>query len=312
MYAHQGYNSARIPCIENYGQAKHHFENTKPIRGRVEEVRPLGLNRRYSWYEIVKKQIVVDMSPENPLGSFADSYAARLYQTDCVEWLPNDDVVLRVSGWKSPTTMGFMTFNLRAYGRVLSASGKWYFVNNKDQKYLMPTRKGEEMVLRADEQGYYQPTVIKTEHKYKAKRKELNRIRKVYADFIDYTKNMLSIDSKINTEVGRKIYEDLGLGSQRVLGYSQWGNAPSNRDGLLMKIIQAQSTNDLDSMYKLATYCAYAFGGYTYREGFSCMPEWFVKGFNEVLKYAYHKDVFEAVEQPQGVAFIDRNAKYVG
>jgi hypothetical protein len=312
MYNHQGYNSARIPCIENHAQAKHHYENTKPIRGRSTDIRPLGLNRRYSWYEIVKKQIAVDLSPENPLGTFADSYAARLYQTDCVEWLPNGDVVLRVNAWKSPTTMGFMTFSLRAYGKIESASGKWYFVNNKGQEYVMPTYKGDEMVLRADEQGYYHPTVIKTEYKYKAKRKELNRIRKVYADFIEYTKNMLSIDSKINTDVGRKIYEDLGLSSQRVLGYSQWGNAPANRDALLMKIIQAQSTNDLDGMYQLATYCAYAFGGYHYRDGFSCMPQWFVKGFSEMLKYAYHKEVFEAVEQPQGIAFIDRNARYVG
>jgi len=311
MYSHQGYNSARIPMLESHAQAKQHFENTKPIRGRSTEIRPLGANRRFSWYEIVKKQIAVDLSPENPLGSLAYSYAARLYQTDCVEWLPNGDVIVRVNAWKSPTTMGFMTFSLRAYGTVQSYGGKWYFTNKKGQEYKMPTSKGEEMVLRVDEQGFYQPTLVPTEYRYKAKRKELNRIRKVYQDFIEYTKNMLSIDNKINTDMGRKIYEDLGLSSQRVLGYSQWGNAPANRSGMLQKIIVAQRDNDLDLMYKLATYCAYAFGGYSYREGYGCQPKWFINGFNEVLKYAYYKDVFEAVEQPQGIAFHDRNAKYV-
>ena len=312
MYGHQGYNCAGIPVLDSYEKAKKHYENTRHIRGRDQECKPLGRNRRFTWYQIAKKQIVTELSPANPLGSFAYSYVARLYSTDCVEWLPNDDIIIRSNGWKSPTTMGFLTFTLVTYGTVHSYGSKWYFVNKKGEEFVIPTDRGSEVLLCKADDGFYRPSVIPTEYKYKAKRKELNRIRRIYKDFMDYTKNMLAIDNKVSTGLGRQIYEDIGMSSQRVLGYSTWGNAPANRSQLLQQIITAQSTNDLDAMYKLATYCAYAFGGYSYREGYICNPKHFVNGFSEVLKYAYHQEVFERIEKPQGVAFLDHNAKYVG
>jgi len=310
MYSHQGYNSARIPALENYDHAKAHFEKTIPIRGRTEECRPLGASRRFSWYEIRKKQIVVDLGVDNPLGSLAYSYVARLYSTDCIEWLPNGNIIMRANGWKSPTTMGFLTHAMRAHGTVQSYGSKWYFVNTNGEKYVIPTHRGGETLMHRGDDGKYRPAVIPQEYKYKAKRKELNRVRKVYETFIEYTKTMLAMDNSVIV-TGREVYEPLGMQSQRVLGYSPWGAAPQNRSNLLQKIIEAQRTNDLDLMFKLATYCAYAFGGYSYRGGFKCEPAHFVKGFTEVLKYAYHNEVFEATEQPQGIAFLDTNAKYV-
>jgi len=308
MYSHQGYNYVGIPAFNGYAHIKKHYNEVVPIRGRTEETRPLG-RRRYSWYEIVENTIVTELSPENPLGSFAKSYACKLYRTNVVEWYPNGDIALRVNTWKGPTTMGMLVYSIAKHGTVVSASGKWYFRNLIGQEFVMPTGKNDELLLSADAEGIYRPKNAKQEYKYKAKRKELNKKRKVYEDFITYTKTMLAMDSNINIDKGREIYEALGFTSQRLLG-NEWGNASANRSLLLQKVIHAQAVNDLEAMYKLGQYCAYAFGAYSYRGGFSCSPQWFVKGFTEVLKYQYCNEVFEVIEQPQGIAFHDSNAKY--
>ena len=309
MYSHQGYNYVGIPAFVDYAHIKKHYNDVAPIRGRTEETRPLG-RRRYSWYEIVENTIVTDLSPENPLGSFTKSYACKLYRTNVVEWYPNGDIALRVNTWKGPTTMGMLVYSIAKHGTVVSASGKWYFRNLQGQEFVMPTGKGDELLLSADAQGIYRPSITKQEYKYKAKRKELNKKRKVYEDFIEYTRTMLAMDNNVNTDKGREIYEALGFTSQRLLG-NEWGNASANRSLLLQKVIHAQAVNDLEAMYKLGQYCAYAFGTHSYRGGFKCEPAHFVRGFTEVLKYAYHNEVFEVVEQPQGIAFHDSNAKYV-
>jgi hypothetical protein len=312
MYRHQGYNYVGIPAFTDYAHIKAHYESVAPIRGRTEQTRPIG-RRRYDWYEIREKEVAVDLSPENPLGTFAKSYCARLYQTDCVEWFPNNDIVIRVSNWKGPTTMGMLTYSLASHGSVVSASGKWYFRNKAGEDFLLPTGKEQEMLIRKADDGMYRPSVIPKEYKYKVKRKELNQIAKVYKDFTDYARTMLAIDDKVVSDFQKLGFEQLGLASSHLTGTGYWArDAASNRGVLLQKVIHAQANNDLEVMYKLGQYCAYAFGRYAYRGNvYTCTPQAFEKGFKEVLKYVYHDQVFEVVEQPQGVAFYDRNAKYV-
>jgi hypothetical protein len=311
MYRHHGYNYVGIPAFKDYAHIKAHYESVVPIRGRLEQVRPIG-RRRYDWYEIRENQVAIDLSPENPLGTFAKSYACRLYHTDCVEFFPNNDIVVRVNRWKGPTTMGMLTYSLQAHGSIVSASGKWYFRNRKGEDFVLPTGKGEEMLLRLDDEGAYRPTVIPKEYKYKAKRKEMNQVVKVYQDFMEYARNMLSIDNKIVGDFHKLGFEELGFKSSHLTGNGYWSrDAMQNRSVLLQKVIHAQVNNDLEAMYKLACYCAYSFGRYYYNNGYVCDPQSFVKGFKDVLKYVYKDRVFEVVEQPQGVAFFDRNAKYV-
>lgn len=311
MYRHQGYNYVGIPAFTDYAHIKAHYESVAPIRGRTVETRPLG-RRRYDWYEIRENTTAVDLSPENPLGSFAKTYSCALGNTNVVEWFPNEDIILRTSHWGGPTTMGMLTYSLQSHGTIKSASGKWYFVNKVGEEFVMPNYK-EEMLIRKADDGVYRPAVIKQEYKYKVKRKELNQVAKVYQDFVDYARTMLAIDNKVTAVFAQENFDKLGLTSSHLTGTGYWAkDGASNRSVMLQKVIHAQATNDLDLMYKLGQYCAYAFGRYTYGGNVHiCTPQAFERGFKEVLKYVYHDQVFEVVEQPQGVAFFDRNAKYV-
>ena len=83
--------------INSYEFFEELYAGIKPIRGRSEQVRPIG-ERRRDWEQIVRKV--------QPDGSA--SYAARLYQTDVVEYYANGDVVVRTGGWATPSTAEFI------------------------------------------------------------------------------------------------------------------------------------------------------------------------------------------------------------
>ena len=73
------------------------FNDTKPIRGRSVEVRPIGKRRR-DWEQVTRKD----------LGDGTFAYCARLYQTEVVEYHPDGSIVLRTGGWPTPSTAEFI------------------------------------------------------------------------------------------------------------------------------------------------------------------------------------------------------------
>jgi len=72
------------------------FNKTKPIRGRSVEVRPIG-ERRRDWETIISKDV-----------DGGKSYCAKLYSTECVEYFPNGDIVVRAGDWATPITAEFI------------------------------------------------------------------------------------------------------------------------------------------------------------------------------------------------------------
>jgi hypothetical protein len=124
-----------------YVQAKQHYENTKPIRGRSEDIRPAGKRRR-DWERIVR------------LGE--DAYAYRLYSTECVIYEPNR-ITLTCNSWCTPLTAKFMTsyspFPIMKARNVLWAAfdmqgfSGWYpihkqmFINLTEDGRLVPEIK---------------------------------------------------------------------------------------------------------------------------------------------------------------------------
>lgn len=72
------------------------YNNTKPIRGRSTDVRPIGQRRR-DWETIISRDV-----------EGGKSYIAKLYGTNCVEYFPNGDITLRCGDWATPTTAEFI------------------------------------------------------------------------------------------------------------------------------------------------------------------------------------------------------------
>jgi hypothetical protein len=83
--------------ITNYKDIERRWTNTKPIRGRSTDVRPIG-ERRRDWEQVVR----------HPIDEGMWSYAARLYNTDVVTYLPNGDIIINANGWHTPSTAEFI------------------------------------------------------------------------------------------------------------------------------------------------------------------------------------------------------------
>lgn len=79
-----------------YGYFKQKYEETKPIRGRAVDVRPLGQRRR-DWEQVVKSS--------EPDG---DWYGVRLYDTNVVMYHEDGRVRLESGGWVTQSTAYFM------------------------------------------------------------------------------------------------------------------------------------------------------------------------------------------------------------
>ena len=86
-------------AMRGYDFYKNLYESIKPIRGRAEEVKPLGKRTR-DWEQVVKAV--------NPTEGADEIYSAKLYQTECVRYHPNGDVELRPESWSTPITASFI------------------------------------------------------------------------------------------------------------------------------------------------------------------------------------------------------------
>ncbi len=304
-YDSKTYNSARIPLITGYAFMKDHFEKVKPILGRTVECKPLGANRRMSWYEVTKN-VNCYMSEDEPLGRLEDSYACTLGNKDMVEFYRDGSIVIRDNSWHCPTAMGFLTHSLRHFGQIRSHAGKWYFANKKGNQYVLST---EGLRIVETERGLYEPTNPIQEYVYTAKRKVLNKYRKHYKEFMDYTRTMLAMDERVTMDTA----EALGFKDRHLIG-NHWSgrNSAENREIFMDYLDRVTASNDLDLSYSLAQYAAGAFGSYEYMaRGIACSPRAFDRGFAEVLKYQFADEAFEATPVPLGVPSGNLNQKYV-
>ena len=302
-------NSAGLQPIGSFKEAKGTFEGTTPIRGRREDVRPLGRNRRYSDHRIVKHMKAVE-EVGNPLGKWVESYSARLYRTDCVEWVSDGTIEVGTGGYRSPSTLSFINYTLQnRLGTIQSHGGKWYFHNysNGMEYYIdaeMPNRlrfepTGNQVQTNGGMMNAYDVVNPVQEYKRKANRKALNAIRKKYKDFIEYGSNMLSIDEKYQRCEGSYW--------EHQLTYSNWKGVEvlQRRTKLFKEVDKFIETGDLEMAYSAVNCIASAFGSYN-----TCTKQQFIKGFNEVLKYQFKEQAFISTPMPIGEAFFDCNAKY--
>jgi hypothetical protein len=116
------------------------------------------------------------MSEDEPHGRIEKSYACRLGNKDLVEFYRDGSIVIRDTTWHSPTSMGFLTHSLKAFGTIVSFSGKWYFQNHFGKQYLLPSN-AEGLRIVHTEGGVYEPTNPIQEYTLAVKRKEMNKHR---------------------------------------------------------------------------------------------------------------------------------------
>jgi hypothetical protein len=182
--------------MRDYNHYKAKFHNTKPIRGRDEEVRPIG-ERRRTHETITQKKLL----------SGETSYCARLYSTDCVEYHNNGDITLRTGSWETPSTADFIhehspftcfKQNNRLWVRVVDGNSK---------QMLYPV--GDELTLRStDAGGGYEPVNKVLIKKRVVDRDKAKAAREPVMPFLQWSKAFLSMsDGWLMNETRKQVIE---------------------------------------------------------------------------------------------------------
>ena len=116
--------------LSAYEYYKKKWEDTKPIRGRTEVVKPISQRRR-TWETIEKLS--------------EDVYACRLYNTDVVKYYPDGSLGFTAEQWSTPLSAEFMSMH-SPFGCYKKHSKLWVRVHGKtdaDTKHYPVPREGE-------------------------------------------------------------------------------------------------------------------------------------------------------------------------
>jgi hypothetical protein len=193
--------------MTSYKHYKNLWDSVKPIRGRAEDVRPIG-DRRRDWERITRKQLL----------SGEYSYCARLHSTDCVEYLPNGNIILRTGGWETPSTSEFINEH-SPFGVWKQNRKVWVRVNG----IAYPV--GNELELQPNGNGYkpVNSVLIKKRVVNRAKAKEA---RAPLMPFLDWAKTFLKMSDGWVMHSTR--VEAFGLSESQIDGieYPKWAFKP--------------------------------------------------------------------------------------
>ena len=163
----------RVPRVFVHEYAKQLHDNTKPIRGRVPEVRPLGERRDANTYSIRMN---------------GDDVEFVLYQTPVITFRTNGEVVIRNDGWASVSTHQFIR---QVLGLPARGKGGSSVIKVGKQDYTMTDES--KLVLCREGTGAWKVLEHETLYGYKASRKALTNVRSRYSEFREYLFGFLNL-----------------------------------------------------------------------------------------------------------------------
>ena len=168
-----------VPRINNYTEAYRKWNSTKPMRGRSDDIRPLGERRYVDTYSI-RKNI------------WTEAIELVLYQTPVIKFKSDDEVVINYGRWPSASTCQFISRVLWGVGASRVRGDVVLGFSTADGRVIQKLGQDEELVLvRVD--GRWQPKEIKTLFDYRINRKEANNVRKDVKQFRDYLQGMVKL-----------------------------------------------------------------------------------------------------------------------
>lgn len=210
-----------VPRIADYTEAYKKWNNTKPMRGRSDDIRPLGERRYVDTYSI-RKNI------------WTEAIELVLYQTPVIKFKSDDEVVLNYGRWPSASTCQFITRVLAGVGASRVRGEVVLGFTTAEGRVIQKLGENEELVLVRSGEGRYgrwQPKEIKTLFDYRINRKEANNVRKDVKQFRDYLQGMVKLMEDETVMYGQtykrvtRTYAELA----EVFGYRQGGSMQDHK-----------------------------------------------------------------------------------
>lgn len=184
----------------NYENFKLKWEITKPIRGRVEDVRPIGRRAR-GWETVVRFGEQFSTSADG-----SPSYGAKLYNTICVEYFKDASIILRNGGWATPSTARFISDH-SPFSCFKANNQLWVRVWDSDERnnsMLYPV--GEELRLVRNGETYMPDRAIKINTR-RIDREKAKAARAVLSPFLNFAKTFLKMsDGWVMHETRKEVF----------------------------------------------------------------------------------------------------------
>lgn len=163
--------------MRNYYQDyKNLYDGIKPIRGRADDVRPIGARRRD--HECIEMD--------------GDVVACRLYQTQVVRYYPDGRIGVRCNGWQSPLTADFI--HTHSPWQCFKRNNKlWVMVPTPTEKYMhYPIPTWEELQFRV-EGNHWVPVGDVVVEKRVVNREKAKEARAPYKPFLNWAKTFMKM-----------------------------------------------------------------------------------------------------------------------
>ena len=172
-----------------YEHYKQMYDNTKPIRGRAEDIRPIGQRRR-DW-ELIEMD--------------GDVVACKLYRTQVVRYYPDGRIGLRCEGWSTPLTADFI--HTHSPWRCMKRYRKlWVSVpdeNGEHRSYPIPNN--EELAFERASNGWRPTKEVKLK-KSVIDREKSKQARAPIKPFLAWAKMFMALsDGWVMHETRKKV-----------------------------------------------------------------------------------------------------------
>jgi hypothetical protein len=177
-------NTAGVPVLSSFAQAKARYEGTMPIRGNKDKVRPLGYRRYHSMASIEMPD--------------ADTVVLKCYGQPFVTWKSDDSFTITNSVYQSAYTAQHLSFFLpRVWYTRWNATRMTVTKNGK--AWLMPYGSVFHFAKVGDDYELVNKPVA---HAIRKKRGADRKLLKKCVPFFDWLTVVLSVDSRITNEDG--------------------------------------------------------------------------------------------------------------
>jgi len=178
-----GYESVKhVPQVYEYATARRLHDNTVPIRGRAEEVRPLGRRKDADTYWCRMKK------------DGSEDIEFVLYQTPVITFKKDGDVVVQTNGYSTISTHEFISKVLPSVScrgqrgnTVLNIRGEG---SDEWAKFVVP--KNQALTLRMVK-GLWTVPEPADNYEHRLDRKAAKAVRAKYKDFYTYVNSMVKI-----------------------------------------------------------------------------------------------------------------------
>ena len=167
----------RVPRIANYAEALKKYDNTKPIKGRSDEPRPLGDRRNVDTYSIRKNV-------------WTDAIELVLYRTPVIKFTVEDEVIINIDNWPSASTCQFISRIL--FGVTANRVRGEVVLSFADGSRAKLPAKGE-LALSPRGDGRWVPKQKQILFDYRINRKGANNVRRRVSQFKDYLSGVVKL-----------------------------------------------------------------------------------------------------------------------